>query len=594
MSVQKCHPEFNSGSIQLIMTLIVSFFTISFLLVPPAFAQTATPSAYPIATTSASTVPPSTFQLPTTISPTSPLYTDLLVHNLFHTASCLMAGFSIIGQPCLTYKVTQDAQGAIKSVPILSQANLSGGALGTTASIIDLLYLNRPIKTSDYLATLGEDLGIKEAHAQVFGSGANILNPVIKLWQVSRNVSYLFMILVFIIIGLMVMFRQRLNQQTVVTAQLAIPGLIIGLILITFSYFLAALLSDMAFIGTNLVGYYFSAAAGNLEPNLVGKLSDKSVLHIFGKFVGDAADKDLITNAVTILFNAVEGTTAETALKWLAALASFITIGQLGGGLPIIGPIVGLVGSLIGAATAVSNPTAVFGLVLWFIAIAILIYSMLRLLLRLINNFLSIIYLTISAPFHFLAASLPGRQDIGTNWIFNMLCNVLAFPAVAAIFYFVAFLLAPLGKTYPLFPSTGAASITGTIAFPLFGGLNLKFINTVLAFGALVASPAIPDIVCRVIGRLGVEGQLIGQELGGSVAAGRGYHGQFIGYVGGIGGAVGGGVGNLVDQPGWEPVFDTNGRTIIRWKKSQFGGRPGLWSKARGYFSRPAPPATKT
>ena len=68
--------------------------------------------------------------IPTTISPTSPIYTDLLVHNLFHTFSCLAVGQSTIGQPCLTYKLQQDAQGVVRGVPILSQADLSGGLLG--------------------------------------------------------------------------------------------------------------------------------------------------------------------------------------------------------------------------------------------------------------------------------------------------------------------------------------------------------------------------------------------------------------------------------------------------------------------------------
>ena len=108
-------------TIKLIL-LLFTFYILHFTFyIPPAFAQTSTPSA----------VQSTVYSLPSTVQPTSPLYTDLLVNNMFHTFSCLAVGSSVIGQPCLTYQVTKNAQGAIQSVPVLSQVNLSGGALGT-------------------------------------------------------------------------------------------------------------------------------------------------------------------------------------------------------------------------------------------------------------------------------------------------------------------------------------------------------------------------------------------------------------------------------------------------------------------------------
>ena len=175
---------------------------------------------------------PSDIPIPSTVSPTSPIYTDLLVSNMFHTFSCLMVGSSMISQPCLTYQ---------SGIPVLSKVNLQGGVLGSTTSVIAMLYLNPPVRTADYLASVGQGMGIvKEAKAQVGGSGSGVLSPILKLWEVSRNISYVFMIIVFVVIGLMVMFRNKINPQTVITAQAALPGLVIGLIMITFSYFLAA------------------------------------------------------------------------------------------------------------------------------------------------------------------------------------------------------------------------------------------------------------------------------------------------------------------------------------------------------------------
>ncbi|MEK7616563.1 MAG: hypothetical protein AAB414_00720 [Patescibacteria group bacterium] len=546
--------------------VIVLTFNICVLSLPsPVHAQSSTPSS-----TLQLQNPASSFQLPSSIPPTSPIYTDLLVHNLFHTFSCLSIGSSIIGQPCLTYQITQNAQGAIQGVPILSSANLSGGLLGATTGLIAGLYMNPPVRTIDYLASVGEGLGIvKPAHAQVVGSGAQVLSPILKLWQVSRNISYVIMIIIFVIIGFMVMFRQRINPQTVITAQAALPGLVIGLILITFSYFFAALLTDTAFLGVNVVGHYFSAAQTGSPPKLAQDIAGDNVGTIFSKFVGMLSVGD-ISGALGSVFNSLDGG-VQFWIRLLAGVIGFQTgasiggpIGSLGGAgicaavagtltapaggigaaiAPFCGMLTGLAGQVIGGSVlgipAFANPTFTFSLVIYFVAIAVLIYAMFKLLLRLINSFLSIIFLTVTAPFQFLAAALPGRQGVATNWILNMLANVLAFPAVFAVFYFVAYLWGTNTAPGQLFGITASPGVAGPQTLPLFGGLDLNFIRILLAYGALLATPAIPDIINRTIGRMGQAGQLIGQEISGSTRAGQGYAGRLGAAPGQTGRALG-------------------------------------------------------
>ncbi len=508
------------------------------LLATPAFAQTATPSA-------SST---------TSIPPTSPLYTDLLVNNMFHTFSCLAIGQSMIGHPCLTYQITQNAQGMIQGIPVLSQTNLSGGASGAINSMIVALYQNPPVKTTDYLASVGEGLGIaKEAKAQgVRGSGAGILNPVLTLWQGSRNISYVIMIIIFLIIGLMVMFRSKLNPQTVISAQTALPGLIIGLILITFSYFLAGLISDMAFVGTNVVGYYFQVAQG-LSPedlakpenlakvDLVKNLNNSSVIAVFGKMIpGDrlpGEEDSLVTyiqHVVHVLFdNAPQG--VQDFMRFAAATMAFQYGEQIGHIVPKWGDLVGIGTGLITAAVAATNVDWVAGLLLSWIAMVVLLYSMLKLVFNLVKVYLTIVFLTITAPFQLLAAALPGRQGMATNWMLNMLANVLAFPAVLAVLYFVAYLFPRKDQfnTAP-FHITQTATVFGQNTFPLLGGLDSGFINFLVAFAALTILPAVPEVINRSIGRAGAAGQLLGQEFASNLQGGRGYSNQWQQFTGGV------------------------------------------------------------
>lgn len=521
---------------------------------PSTILRTSPLSTSPSASQSATPIPAYT-QLPPTVYPTSPVYTDLMVHNLFHSFSCLAVGQSIIGQPCLTYQFTQNAQGVIQGVPMLAQVNLSGGALGTTSSLIEALYLNRPVRTADYLTSVGQGMGIvKTANAQVVGSGAQVLSPILSLWQVSRNITYVFMILIFLIIGLMIMFRNKLNPQTVITAQAALPGLVIGLIMITFSYFFAGLITDMAFVGTNIVGHYFAAAQKtptnqNPTPKLISDIKDENVGSIFSKYVGMLGSGD-ISGLINSILSSLDGN-VQMWVRLFAGIIGFQVGSAFGGPIgemlgpttcaatgvgalvaPLCGVIGGLVGKVVGGTAiglaVAAKPGEIFGLLLYFVAIAVLIYTMFKLLLKLITVYLNIIFLTITAPFQFLAASLPGRQGIVTSWMLSMLANILAFPAVFAIFYFVAYLLGPDQSAGKFFGINSVHNLTGTTGatLPLLGGLNLNFINALVAFGALVATPSIPDVISRALGKFSQAGQLLGQEIGAGTKAGQGYAGR--------------------------------------------------------------------
>ncbi|MBI2196143.1 hypothetical protein HYU45_00880 [Candidatus Daviesbacteria bacterium] len=576
----------------------LSFIVLILFTIHPALAQTPSTSSGHAAIPSASSSTPYTlYPIPSSVSPTSPLYTDLLVNNLFHSFSCLAIGQSVIGQPCLTYQVTKNAQGAIQSIPVLSSINTSGGTLGAVTSVIGMLYTNPPVRTADYLASVGTDLGIvKQVHAQgVGGSGAAVLNPILKLWQVSRNISYVILIIIFLIIGLMVMFRNKINPQTVITAQTALPGLVIGLVMITFSYFFAGLISDSAFIGTNLVGYYFSAAQKQSTPqNVVESMQNQNVLSIFSPFIG-IVNKENAADLISSIWTSLNQDTR----NFLTGISAFL-VGQM---TSPVGSLFGPVGQMVvgfGTSTVtLANPTGIVGVLLWIMATLILLYSMFKLLLRLINNYLTIIFLTFTAPFQLLIAALPGRQGMATNWILNMLANILAFPAVLAVLYFVAYLMGPvfmnLHCTTPcpfkitqvnqinsndLVPNAYAegASIVDSQTFPLFGGMNLDFMRLLLAFGALIALPSIPDVLGRAIGKMGETGQLIGQEIGGSVGQGRGYFGQASRAPG----ALAQQVGPVINQPG----YMMEGGKVVRVYDPRFGGSFGIFSKF-GSWRRP-------
>ncbi|MFH1565841.1 MAG: hypothetical protein ABIB98_01410, partial [bacterium] len=65
---------------------------------------------------------------------------------------------------------------------------------------------------------------------------------ILETWENLRTVAYVLFVLAFVIIGFMIMFRKRIDPQTIVTIQNSLPNVIISLILITFGYPIAAMI----------------------------------------------------------------------------------------------------------------------------------------------------------------------------------------------------------------------------------------------------------------------------------------------------------------------------------------------------------------
>lgn len=73
-----------------------------------------------------------------------------------------------------------------------------------------------------------------------------IMNAVLKVWQAARDISLGFMAVILMYTGLMIVMRKKVNPQLVVSVQYAIPKIIIGLILILFSYPIGAAITGLS------------------------------------------------------------------------------------------------------------------------------------------------------------------------------------------------------------------------------------------------------------------------------------------------------------------------------------------------------------
>lgn len=336
-------------------------------------------------------------------------------------------------------------------------------------------------------------------HAQIFGTGYDVIKPVEKLWEMSRNLSYLVMIIVFVVVGIMIMMRKKINPQTVINIQTALPGLVIALILITFSFFIASFIIDLAFILAQLFGIAVIAALAppgtDAVTNITNILNNKNLFNHFTDFLISGGDlggaAGTIGDIIKPIFDA----------EWPKLILAFI-VNSLAGPSLISGSGSGVVGfitqipRIIGIGSSIFAPDKAVSLLIFIILFIALLSAMFKLFLSLVGAYVSIILNTIFGPFLILFSAVPGKGGSITQWIQGLVANVLIFPAVFGIFVLAAAIL-NVQQSWG-FSSNSVGVFNQPL--PLFGGLPEQFIRYILAYGMLLASPGIPDYIRQLLG----------------------------------------------------------------------------------------------
>lgn len=284
------------------------------------------------------------------------------------------------------------------------------GGIGAAASLMNNMYAYRPASTGYYIAYLKEKgvfPGVQPAYAQT-GFAVQAFSPVLKLWELSRNIALLGFTVIFVVVGFMIMLRSKIDPRTVITIQQAIPKLAVGILLVLFSYALVGLVIDVVNVGTRIVAQIMqdqgliaqtrldkNTAAGQADLN--GRLAILLNSNIFALFQQ--------------LYNVDNLVIAIGDLSEFNTIAQVLQLDQLlsGGGITRT--------------------------VLW---IAMFV-AVIRTFFMLLTNYLIITFYVIFAPFQFLMMALPGQGDFW-GWLRKLLSRVAVFPvtffmlALAAVF----------------------------------------------------------------------------------------------------------------------------------------------------------------
>lgn len=319
------------------------------------------------------------------------------------------------------------------------------GAIAGLFSLIGAMYKHPPAETSVYIADLVESAGFAPpAYAQ--GLGFASLSPILDLWKMFRNVAYFFFIGAFIVIGFMIMFRYKIAGQTAVTAQQAIPSVIISLILVTFSYAIAGLLVDLMY----LTMFMMLGIFGNLIDNIPGDVMSMNIFDLIGALFASIWDGTLSgSNIVTASLDSIMNTQAD----WFNKVVS------VGGGIII---------SLV-------------------LTIAVLI-GLFKLFFELLKSYFSIVVAVIMSPILLMMGAIPGKNTF-TPWLKGVIGNLAAFPTV---------LLALI--MFAKFTEVGTGNTGGFMPPFLIGSGFYGMIGPMLGLATILA---LPEIVKKVKDTLG-------------------------------------------------------------------------------------------
>ena len=313
-----------------------------------------------------------------------------------------------------------------------------GGAYGFTANLVAQVLTQPPVSSREYFADLGKNFGIiKPAYAQ--GIGFKGLSNLLPLWKATRNLAYILFVIIFLITGLAIMFRVKLDPKTVVTIQNAIPKLIIALILVTFSYAIVGLLIDLIYL---IIYLGVLALAGPIQ---------------------------MVNHSATAIADTQSKFTSLSFLEGIGLI--------LGGEIQAISNMIGkpLVNSIFSTGGIMLLPTKFIfavgiGALSTLIFAVIALFLMVKLLLSLLSSYIKIIISVIIAPLQIMMGVLPGSSMGFGSWFKNLLANVLVFPAVA-LFMLLGSLLTQMWSTGPGWtpPVLGFAGgdLTGIIGFAM-------------------------------------------------------------------------------------------------------------------------------
>lgn len=405
--------------------------------------------------------------------------------------------------------------------PVDGDRNFDHSIFGGVAKLIVLPYANPPASGLYWAYNGLSNAGFVPHTYAAEGVGFAAMKPLLPLWKVFRDVSYLILVLILIAIGFMIMFRTKIDQNTVVNIENSLPRIVITLVLITFSFAIVGFFIDMMYLSSSIV-------ISVLSKNTIFNIDVQSYTNKV--FSGDSSSLfDLVFfNSNILQIGAAMFDMMPTIVNWMIRGILTVVVVKLLFIAPGLGDVLdgtignvqftfGLIKSLISVIFGVILGTVVGLLAPLILSLVVLLFTgilvFFRIFFLLFFAYLRIILATIFAPVILLLEAVPGQKAF-SKWIKSLLADLATFPIVIGMII-VSTIVTNTGISPSAKPFWQAPFIHSTQSAP--GGLT-----TLIGIGILFM---IPDVVKSVKKLIGLKESPFkvgaGLFFGGSAAAGQ-------------------------------------------------------------------------
>lgn len=473
------------------------------------------------------------------------------VISLYRNTLCLM-----IGEACTDNPKDGDT-------------NFNRSVFGFVSNLITLPFAQPPA-SGFYWAYSGLlNAGFLPKTYAATGIGLAAISPLINIWKVFRDVSYFLLVVVLIAIGFMIMLRMKLNPQTVISVENALPKIVVSLILITFSFPIAGFLIDFMYfiiafslmtLGSNTVlgvdvNFYYDRVLGGTSSALFNDVFGNRDLWTVGPAIFH-----LLPTALSIILRMIlMGITIWSIFNFLPPAKQAISgevadNGVWSGGVRLV--VAFIMSLILGPLLAIYAP-----LILSLLVFLTALFVFFRIFFTLFGQYVTIILLIIFSPLIFLFEAIPGKSSF-SFWFKNLFACLLAYPVTVVLILISSIICRMPSTAQPIWsPPFFLPDPKSANAFTALIGVGILFV--------------IPDIIKLVKELLGAKG------LGVSFGLGT--------FFGGVGMAFGGvqgiaGMGTSLTQ------LPFLGQWINRqaWTDSGEVANKGIFGKiARGFVPPP-------
>lgn len=435
--------------------------------------------------------------------------------------------------------------------------NFDKSLFGMMTNLIVMPYANPPASGVYYVMDRLNAGGLIPAAYAAEGVGFASLRPLISVWMAFRNVAYLILVIVIILIGFMIMFRVKLNPQTIISVENSLPKIVMALIYITLSFAIAGFLIDLMYVLiASTISLLSSLNIGDLKADSISLLKTQN-RYINGGFkeiwpYGDsgnfmAVGGNLVEILPNILKKLLKGIVAyfftlvlvkglnHLPESWIGAAKNVNAGAGAGGEVLTFG---GQLSAMFGIGNLNMIPVVLLELILligimpfaagWLLGIIFaltLLFFLFRIFFMLLKAYLNVLLLVIFSPIILLFEAIPGKGTF-TWWFKNLVAELMTFPIVV--------LIALVGYIITAIPVN-----TGNFGrFPFLYDISPSSFPVVVGMGLILMMPTIVAMVKELMGAKGIPGGGLGSFFGGAASVGGGGLG-LVSQLGGLGFGLG-------------------------------------------------------